>query len=101
MPCVPGRGALAVHRRTHSCMNLIQRYIFRVVSGAFLGCLVALTGVIWITQALREMDLITGKGQTILVFFTVTGLSLPTLVAVISPVALFIAVVFALNRLNG
>jgi lipopolysaccharide export system permease protein len=82
-------------------MNLIQRYIFRVVSGAFLGCLVALTGVIWITQALREMDLITGKGQTILVFFTVTGLSLPTLVAVISPVALFIAVVFALNRLNG
>jgi lipopolysaccharide export system permease protein len=82
-------------------MNLVERYIFRIVSGAFLGCLVALTGVIWITQALREMDLITGKGQTLLVFFTVTGLSLPTLVAVISPVALFIAIMFALNRLNG
>jgi lipopolysaccharide export system permease protein len=82
-------------------MNLIERYIFRIVSGAFLGCLVALTGVIWITQALREMDLVTGKGQTLIVFFTVTGLSIPTLIAVISPVALFIAVMFALNRLNG
>lgn len=82
-------------------MTLIERYIFRIVSGAFLGCLVALTGVIWITQALREVDLITGKGQTLLVFFTVTGLSLPTLIAVISPVALFIATVYALNRLNG
>ena len=82
-------------------MNLAERYIFRIVCGAFLACLLGLTGVIWITTALREMDLITGKGQTILVFLSVTGLSLPTLVAVIAPVALFIAVVYALNRLNG
>jgi len=82
-------------------MNLIERYIFRIVATAFLSCLLGLTGVIWITQALREMDLITGKGQTLLVFLTVTGLSLPLLVAVISPVALFIAIMFALNRLNG
>jgi lipopolysaccharide export system permease protein len=57
--------------------------------------------VIWVTQALRELDLITGKGQTLLVFLVVTGLSLPTLVAVTAPVALFIAVVYALNKLNG
>jgi lipopolysaccharide export system permease protein len=82
-------------------MNLIERYIFRIVSGGFLACLIGLTGVIWITQALREVDLITGKGQTLLVFFTVTGLSIPTLIAVISPVALFIAMIYALNRLNG
>ena len=57
--------------------------------------------VIDITQALRELDLLTGKGQTILVFLTVTGLSLPALVTVISPVALFIATIYTLNKLNS
>ena len=82
-------------------MRLIERYIFRIALAAFVACLLALTGVIWITQALRELDLLTSKGQTILVFFTVTGLSLPALVTVISPVALFIATIYTLNRLNG
>jgi lipopolysaccharide export system permease protein len=82
-------------------MRLIERYIFRIALAAFVACLLALTGVIWITQALRELDLLTSKGQTILVFFTVTGLTLPALVTVISPVALFIATIYTLNRLNG
>jgi lipopolysaccharide export system permease protein len=82
-------------------MSLVERYIFRIAAGAFVGCLVALTGVIWLTSALRQLDVITAQGQTILVFLTVTSLTLPTLVAVIAPVALFIAVIFALNRLNG
>ena len=82
-------------------MNLVERYIFRITAAAFLACVVVLTGVIWITQALRQLDVVTAQGQTILVFLTVTGLTVPTLVAVISPVALFIAVLYALNRLNS
>jgi lipopolysaccharide export system permease protein len=82
-------------------MSLIERYILKIAFNAFAACLIALTGVIWITQALRELDLLTGKGQTILVFLTVTGLSLPALVTVISPVALFIATIYTLNKLNG
>ncbi|GJD42442.1 hypothetical protein AFCDBAGC_0278 [Methylobacterium cerastii] len=82
-------------------MTQIARYIFRIALAAFLACLVGLVGTIWVTQALRELDLITAKGQTVLVFLFITGLSLPTLVVVIAPVALFIAVVYALNRLNG
>ncbi len=82
-------------------MRLIERYIFKIAFAAFVACLVALTGVIWITQALRELDLLTSKGQTFLVFLTVTGLSLPALITVISPVALFIATIYTLNRLNG
>ena len=82
-------------------MNQIERYIFRIALGAFLAGLIGLTGTIWVTQALRELDLITAKGQTLLIFLFVTGLSLPTLVVVIAPMALFIAVVYALNKLNG
>jgi len=82
-------------------MTLLERYIFRIGLSAFLTCLAALTAVIWITQALRELDLVTGKGQTLAMFLIVTGLSMPALVAVIAPVALFIAVVYTLNKLNG
>jgi lipopolysaccharide export system permease protein len=82
-------------------MTLIERYILKIAFSAFAACLVALTGVIWITQALRELDLLTGKGQTLFVFLTVTGLSLPALVTVISPVALFIATLYTLNKLNS
>ncbi|WP_349369811.1 LPS export ABC transporter permease LptF [Salinarimonas sp.] len=82
-------------------MTRIERYIFGTVLSAFLTILVGLTGVIWITQALRELDLITGKGQTFVVFLVVTALSLPALVTVIAPVALFIAAIYTLNKLNG
>ena len=82
-------------------MTQIERYIFRIAFGAFMACLIGLTGTIWVTQALRELDLITAKGQTLVIFLLITGLSLPTLITVISPVALFIAVIYALNKLNG
>lgn len=82
-------------------MTLLERYILKISFSAFIACLVALTAVIWITQALRELDLLTGKGQTLFIFLTVTGLSLPALINVIAPVALFMAVIYTLNRLNG
>ena len=82
-------------------MHLVERYIFRITTGAFVTCVVVLTAVIWLTQALRQLDVVTAQGQTILVFLSVTGLTVPTIVAVIAPVALFIAVLYALSRLNG
>ena len=82
-------------------MKLLESYILRIAFGAFAAVLLALTAVIWVTQLLRELDLVTSKGQTIVMFLTVTGLSLPTLTAVIAPVALFIAVLYTLNRLNS
>jgi lipopolysaccharide export system permease protein len=84
-----------------SGMPLLERYIFRMAAGAFLHCLGALTGVIWITTALRELDLVASKGQTILVFLQVTLLTLPGLIMVIAPIALFAAVLYTLNRLNS
>lgn len=82
-------------------MALIERYILRITAGAFLACLLGLTAVIWITQLLKELDLLTGKGQTLFVFLMVTLLSLPALITVIAPVALFIATIYALNKLNS
>ena len=82
-------------------MIQIERYLFRTAITAFLSGLVVLTGVVWVTQALRQIDLITSKGQTILIFLMMTGLTLPALVAIIGPVALFAGILYTLNKLNG
>jgi lipopolysaccharide export system permease protein len=82
-------------------MTRIERYIFRTALMAFLAGLFALTAVIWVTQALRQFDLLTSKGQTIIVFMTMTGLTIPSLIAIIAPVALFVGVLYCLNKLNG
>ena len=80
-------------------MSAIDRYIVRNVLLSFLMVLVSLTGVIWITQALRGIDLMTGQGQSILVFLGVTGLAIPLLAMIIAPLALLIAIMYTLNRL--
>jgi lipopolysaccharide export system permease protein len=81
--------------------DLLDRYVFRIVASATVAVLVGLTAVIWITQSLKELDLVTGKGQTIIVFLLVTLTTLPALIAGIAPVALFAATLYTLNRLNG
>jgi lipopolysaccharide export system permease protein len=82
-------------------MQAIERYIFKDALIAFLGALLVLTGTIWVTQALREVDLLTSKGQTILIFLKLTLLTIPSLVMILAPVALLIATIYSLNRLNG
>jgi lipopolysaccharide export system permease protein len=81
-------------------MGSIGRYIFRTTFGAFLVVLISLTAVIWVTQALRDIDLMTSQGQTILVFIGITGLIIPLLVLVIAPIALLIAVAHTLNKMS-
>ncbi len=81
-------------------MSAFDRYIFRTTFGAFLLVLVSLTAVIWLTHALREIDLMTNQRQTILTFIGITGLLIPMLVLVIAPLALVVAVGHTLNRLN-
>src|SRR6185503_11215432 len=98
-------GSRATRRRcrtwgTTSRMGSISRYIFRTTFGAFLVVLVSLTLLIWVTQALRDVDIMTNQGQTVLVFIGITGLIIPLLVLVIAPIALLIAVAHTLNKMS-
>src|SRR6201992_1073494 len=80
-------------------MGSIDRYIFRTTLGSFAVVLVSLAAVIWITQAWRGIDLMTSQGQTILTFLGFTSLVIPSLVLIIAPIALMIAVSHTLNKL--
>ena len=81
-------------------MGSIGHYIFRSTLGAFLLVLISLTATIWITQALRDVDLMTNRGQTILVFLGITSLIVPLLILVIAPIAMVISVGHVLSKLS-
>ena len=80
-------------------MGSIGRYIFRTTLGAFLVVLVSVTTLIWITQAFRDIDLMTHEGQGILTFIGLTALIIPLLVMIIAPIAFMVAMGHVLNKL--
>lgn len=82
-------------------MGRLDRYLFSTAAIAFLAVLGSLTTVVWLTQVLRRFDLLATQGQSFYVFLSVTALALPMLMLVIAPIALFIAIVFTLNRLSA
>jgi len=82
-------------------MSIFGRYLFRQAAGASLLILLSLSGVVWIALALRQLNLITSEGQDVLTFLKMTTLALPNMMALIAPVALLIACLHTLNRLNA
>lgn len=82
-------------------MTLFQRYMFRQLFWPFLASLVALSGLALLTQSLSNLDLIAERGETAVIFLWITVLAMPQVVALLLPVAVFIACAIALNRMVG
>src|SRR5882757_7807927 len=82
-------------------MRILSRYVFRQTAGALLLILVSLTGVVWIAVALRQLELMTTQGQDVMRFLAMTSLAIPSMTALIAPVALLIASIHVLNRLSS
>lgn len=82
-------------------MSVFSRYVFRQTSSAVIMILTTLIIIIWVSVALKEIDLMTNEGQSAGIFFYITILALPQIIGVVMPVALLIACIHALNRLSG
>ena len=82
-------------------MPLIERYIFRRTVQVFLLTLGALVAALWVVQVLRELDVVTAKGQAISVFLLMTMFGLPALVQVVAPIAYLVATIITLNNLGN
>ena len=82
-------------------MRLFARYLFGQAAGALVLILLSLTGVVWIATALKQLNVVTSEGQQAWQFIKMTLLAIPNLMAIIAPVALLIAALHTLNKLNG
>ncbi|WP_306257260.1 LPS export ABC transporter permease LptF [Pararhizobium sp. IMCC21322] len=78
----------------------IERYVMWKGLSAFLLTTVTLTAIVWMTQALRQIDLVTAKGQTLQLFLVISSLAIPSLVVVLAPIALLIAILYTMNTLH-
>ena len=79
----------------------LQQYILRQLAGPFVFFLMSLTGVIWLTQSLRFVDLIINKGLSASYFAQLTLLILPSVLTIVLPIALFATVLYVYQNLDG
>lgn len=79
----------------------LDRYIFRQLFIALLAVTGGLTALIWLTQSLRFVELVVNHGLSLGVFLELTGLLIPSFVAVILPITTFVVIQFIYQRLSG
>lgn len=82
-------------------MNTISAYVFKQALGPLLAILGALAAIAILTQGLNQLDIIVTNRGAGFAFAWVTILALPQLISLILPMAVFIAVVYALNRMQS
>jgi len=82
-------------------MRLIERYLFRQLLTPTLLAAAALGGVGLLSQSLGQLDIIIEQRQTAWVFVQVIVLAMPQLMNLILPIAIFVAALVALNRLQA
>ncbi|MEL6235557.1 MAG: LPS export ABC transporter permease LptF [Pseudomonadota bacterium] len=82
-------------------MTRLDRYIFVQLLGPYGFFALIFTGVIWLSQSLRIIDLVVNNGQSAAIFAEFTALLLPMVMSIVLPVSAFAATLFTLNRLRG
>lgn len=81
-------------------MHLMTVYILRQLLTGTVLVTVGLLCILWLTQSLRFIEIIVGKGASVGTFLTLTGLLLPNFLVYVLPIALFAVVLFLYSRLT-
>ena len=82
-------------------MNLFNKYICKQLLGPFVLIMLSMTGIAWLTQSLRFIELIIIKGLPVNIFINLTILIIPKLLATIIPFIAFLATLITYARLNN
>lgn len=80
-------------------LKSLSHYLLLQALGPFIVASIVLTGIIWLTQALRMLDVLITQGQTLPTFFELTALALPSTLVIVLPISLFCAMLYTLHKL--
>ncbi len=80
-------------------MKKLNIYIANQIIIGFLLVAFSLMSILWLTQSLRFIEMITNKGLPLSLFIKMTSCLMPRLFAILSPISLFVAVLFVYNRM--
>src|SRR6516165_6939145 len=87
--------------RSGRLITRLDWYMFRQLGLALVAVTGGLTALIWLVQSLRFVELVVNHGLSLGVFMELTGLLIPSFVAVILPITTFVVVQFIYQRLAG
>jgi lipopolysaccharide export system permease protein len=79
----------------------LSNYVLRQLAGPVLLFGFLLTGVVWLSQSMRLLDLVINRGQSAPTFVYLTILLLPSLLVIILPIAFFAGALYGLHKLNA
>lgn len=82
-------------------MKVIERYIFRRALTLFCAALAWTLTIVWTTQILARVNLVTDSGQSAMSFFEIAALILPSVLPVVMPFAAVIAIAQTLTAMNN
>lgn len=80
-------------------MRLIDKYLSKIIFFSTVSIVSILTFIILITQSFKYIDLVVSYGSKTSDFLYLSLLLLPSLLFVIAPICLFIAIMYSLNKL--
>lgn len=80
-------------------MKKLDVYIAKQIVTGFLLVALSLMSMLWLTQSLKFVEMVTDKGLPVYLFVEMTSLLMPRVFSILSPIALFVAVMFVYNRL--
>ncbi len=87
--------------RSGKLITRLDRYVFRQLAFALIAVTGGLTALVWLIQSLRFVELVVNHGLSLVVFVELTGLLIPSFIAVILPITTFVVVQFVYQRLAG
>ncbi|MCE3290225.1 MAG: lptF, partial [Caulobacter sp.] len=82
-------------------MRLIERYLFGQLLWPTLLATAALAAVGLLSQSLGQLDIIIEQRQSAWIFLQIIFLAMPQLANLIIPIAVLVAALVALNKLQG
>ncbi len=82
-------------------MSRFTTYSIKEITSSFLFLSILLTGMIWLGQGLRHIDLLTANNVSIETYISYVVLLLPKIILLTFPICVFLAILFNLNRLRN
>ena len=81
-------------------MKVIESYILRRAVAIFMATLLWVLAIVWTTQVLLRIDIVTSNSQSTAAFFQIAFLILPSVIPIVIPFAVGIAVAQTLTTMN-
>ena len=82
-------------------MSRFTTYAIKEISSSFLLLLILLSGILWLGQGLRHIELLTSDNVSLLSYISYIILLLPKILLLTVPICIFLSVLLNVNRLKN